>query len=354
MVVILKHGVNRDKADLVKQQIQKRYPHLTDIKISEGEEIITLQIIGSKERSINPTDIEGIEGVERYIPILDPYKLVSKDFQPYPTIIRVGSGKNAVEIGKEFVVMGGPCSVDENTPEIAQMARDAGVKILRGGADKARTSPYSWQGMGEKGFEKLAEAGQAAGLPVIGEVVDTTRIELASQYCDILQVGMRNMDNYWLLKELSQVDKPVLLKRNNAATFDEWMLAAEYLLLGKDDKGNGQYIGGNPNVILCERGILSFDKPNSRNVADANAVTQCKNKTHLPVVGDPSHATGKRENVVTTGLAYVAAGADGLIVEAHYDPSLAKTDSAQTIDMKQLSYLVKKGEELYNSLRSFI
>jgi 3-deoxy-7-phosphoheptulonate synthase len=346
MVVILEDGIRNGDANRIREEIMRRYPGIKDIKIVSGEEKLTLQIMGGSEREIVKSDIEGMTGVERYIPVLEPYKLASRKFHPEDTVIDVGG----VKIGGEFVVMAGPCSVDLNTPAIAMYIRDAGAKILRGGAFKPRTSPYGWQGMGEEGLEILAEAGHRSGLPVVTEVLDTRDVELVSQYSDILQVGMRNMTNYRLLQELSKTDKSVLLKNDKSAKFDEWMLAAEYIMVGEEN-GNGEYSGGNPNVILCHRGNLSYD-PTFRNTFDVNMVAYAKAESHLPVCGDPSHGTGKRNLVIPVGLAGVAAGADSLLVEAHYDPSLAKTDGAQTIDMDQLSYLVRKGEELYNSLRT--
>lgn len=342
MVVILNRGITVEGAHNVRRDILERYPGLSDARVSVGKERTTLQLIGGAERNIQPEDIEGMEGVDRFVPVLKPYKLASRDFHPEPTVIQVGN----VEIGKEFVVMAGPCSVDENTADIAMGVRDAGAKVLRGGAYKPRTSPYSWQGLGERGLELLADAGQKTGLPVITEVMDASKIDIVSQHADILQLGTRNMKNYDLLKALSQTDTPVLLKRGESASFDEWMLAAEYILVGVEN-GSGEYVGGNPNVILCERGIRSFD-PRFRNTFDVNAVAEAKAESHLPVYGDPSHGTGRRHLVVPVGCSAVAAGADGLLVEAHYDPGIAKSDGAQTIGMDQLRYLVRQGEELYN------
>ncbi len=344
MVVILEEYIRNGDARRIKDEILRRYPGIKDINIVPGEELITLQIVGGAERNIVSSDIEGIEGVKRYVPVLEQYKLGSRKVHPQDTVINVGD----VGIGNEFVVMAGPCSVDETTVDNALRARDAGAKIFRGGAYKPRTSPYAWQGMREKGLEELAKAREKSGLPVITEVLDARDIELVSKYTDILQVGMRNMTNYRLLQELSKVGKPVLLKNDKSAKFEEWMLAAEYILAG-EDTGGGEYTGGNPNVILCHRGNLSYD-PVFRNTFDVGMIAYAKNESHLPVCGDPSHGTGKRGLVVPVGLAGVAAGADSLLVEAHYDPSIAKTDGAQTIDMKQLSYLVRMGEELYSSL----
>jgi 3-deoxy-7-phosphoheptulonate synthase len=343
MVVVLKYGVSLEDAQAIRRMIMDRYPGLDDVKISAGKEMTTLQLIGD-ERGIRPEDIGGISGVERYSPVSKPYKLASRDFHPEDTVIKVGK----VKIGREFVVMAGPCSVDENVAEIAKGVKDAGAKILRGGAYKPRSSPYSYQGMREKGLVLLAEAGTKAGLPVITEVMDAEDIErILASGVDILQVGMRNARNYSLLKELSQCGKPVLLKRGDSSKFDEWLMAGEYLLAGKEN-GGGEHVGGNPNVMLCERGIVGFD-PRFRNTMDINAIAEAKKESHLPVIADPSHGTGRRHLVVPVGLAAVAAGADGLLVEAHYDPGLATSDGAQTIGLKDLGKLVRAGEEIYKS-----
>ncbi len=345
MVVILKPEVKYGEANEIRRNIMERYSEISDIKIVPGEEVVTLQIMGGAERSIDPLDIEGIEGVDRYIPVLEPYRLASRKYHPSNTIVKVGN----LEIGNEFVVMAGPCSVDDTIEENAKHLVDAGVKIIRGGAVKPRGSPYSWQGMGEPGYEKLAKAGQLVNLPVISEITDKTMVEMVSNYVDIFQVGARHMENVPLLLELAKTDKPVLLKNKDSATAEQWLLHAEYLLAGKGNK-NGEYEGGNPNVILCHRGDVSFDRPEFRNTFDVAKITYAKQNSHLPVCGDPSHGTGKRCRVVPLGLSAIAAGADSLLVEAHYDPSIAKTDGAQTIDMKELSYLVRKGEEIYNSI----
>jgi 3-deoxy-7-phosphoheptulonate synthase len=341
MVVVLKYGIPLEDAQRIRGNILERYPNLKDAKLSVGREMTTIQLIGD-ERGIRSEDIEGIGGVERYMPVLKPYKLVSREFHPEDTIIRVGN----VEIGKEFVVMAGPCSVEEDMVEIARMVKSAGGKVLRGGAFKPRTSPYADQGMGERGLELLGSAGQIAGMPVITEVMAIADIETVTKYADILQVGMRNATNYALLKELSQTRKPVLLKRGLSDAFDVWLQSAEYLYLGKEN-GDGEYRGGNPNVMLCERGIKSFDPDRFRNTLDINAVAEAKRESHLPVIVDSSHGTGKRHLVVPVGLASILAGADGLLVEAHPDPNMAKSDGAQTIDMNALEKLVRAGEELY-------
>lgn len=348
MVVVLKYGVSLEDAQRIRDTIKGKYPGL-EIDISVGEERTLLLLKGSAERMISSDYVAGIEGVETYHPVLKPYKLGLRESHPQDTVIKVGN----VKIGSEFIVMAGPCSIEEKTVmmEIARGVKDAGGKIIRGGAFKPRTFPSDFRGLGEEGLVTLAEAGYATGLPTITEVMDASQIELVARYADILQVGARNSQNFTLLDALSRIDKPVLLKRGAALTFDEWLGSAEYLLLGSRND-NGEYVG-NPNVMLCERGVKSSDPNTFRNTLDVIAVIEARSKSHLPVIADPSHGTGKRHLVVDAGLSAVTAGAHGLLVEAHYNPSKAKTDGAQTIDLKALEKLVRIGEDLYRLRREW-
>ena len=272
--------------------------------------------------NFDPSDFEVMDGVKETHRIVSPYKIASRHFKPAGTIIRIGS----VEIGGPHVVtMAGPCSVeDEDQIErAAGIAAEGGAQIIRGGAFKPRSSPYSFQGLGESGLRIMRKAADRHGLYVISEVMDQTQIPLLAEYSDILQIGARNMQNFNLLRKLGEIRKPVLLKRGIAATIEELLLSAEYILSG-----------GNYEVILCERGIRTFETA-TRNTMDISAIPVLKRLTHLPVVADPSHGTGKRDFVIPMARAAVAAGADGLLVEVHHDPDHAVSDGAQTLRPEQ-------------------
>jgi 3-deoxy-7-phosphoheptulonate synthase len=263
------------------------------------------------------------------IRISEPFKLASRSFRRENTIVRVGN----VHIGgEEVVVAAGPCSVEsrEQVQIIAAAVKASGAKILRGGAFKPRTSPYSFQGLGERGLQYLREAGETLGLPVITEVVDVSQISMVREYADIFQVGARNMQNFMLLGELGRERKPVMLKRGMSSTIEEWLMASEYILKG-----------GNENVILCERGIRTFERY-TRNTLDISAVPVIKKLSHLPVFTDPSHGTGIREKVMPMARASIAAGADGIIVEVHHDPEHAKSDGAQSLYPDQFEQMMKE------------
>src|SRR5271165_218303 len=284
-----------------------------------------------------PADFEVMEGVKEAHRIVSPYKLASKHFKPGGTIIQVGS----VEIGGPHVVtMAGPCSV-ENEYQIeraAEIAVKGGAQMIRGGAFKPRSSPYSFQGMGEDGLKLMRRAADGRGLKVISEVMDQTQIPLLVEYSDILQVGARNMQNFNLLRELGKLRKPVLVKRGISATMEELLLAAEYLMSG-----------GNYDVILCERGIRTFET-STRNTMDISAIPVLKRLTHLPIVADPSHGTGKRDFVVPMARAAVAAGADGLLVEVHHDPEHAMSDGAQTLRPEQFQEMMTQVRAIANAI----
>lgn len=332
MVVIMKPTATEEDRNRVENKIRG---YGADVKTLEGEERTVVNIIGD-ERGIPFDELEVMSGVERAIRILKPYKLVSREAHPEDTIINV----NGVRIGKEFVVMAGPCSVEYEDNEnkmlrIAEEVKNSGAKILRGGAYKPRTSPYSSQGLREEGLKILAKAKKETGLPIITEVLDTKHIDLIGEYTDIFQIGMRNMRNFELLKEVGKTRKPVLLKRGDSSPIEEWLQAAEYILFE-----------GNQYVILCERGIKTFETY-TRNTFDISAISATKDLTHLPVIGDPSHATGRRELIYRMSKAATAAGADGLLIEAHYDPDTAWSDSRQTITTKELKRIIDDCNEIY-------
>jgi 3-deoxy-7-phosphoheptulonate synthase len=274
-----------------------------------------------------PADFEVMDGVKEAHRIMSPYKLASRTFRPAGTVIRIGG----VEIGGDRVVMmAGPCSVEsrEQMLGLAETVAGAGAQILRGGAFKPRSSPYSFQGMGEEGLAILREAADKHGLLVVTEVMDQTQIPLVGSYADILQVGARNMQNFNLLRELGKQPKPVLLKRGIAATIEELLLSAEYILAA-----------GNNAVILCERGIRTFESY-TRNTLDISAIPVVKKLSHLPMIADPSHGTGRRDKVLPMARAAVAAGADGLIIEVHQDPDHALSDGAQSLRPEQFAELM--------------
>lgn len=262
--------------------------------------------------------IEAMDGVERCVKIVQPYKLAGREFHPEPSIVRVG---NTVVGGDGLTVIAGPCAVEseEQIVSAARSVRDAGASMLRGGAFKPRTSPYSFQGLQEEGLKLLALARAETGLPVVTEVMDTEDVELVAEYADMLQIGARNMQNFALLKEVGRVGKPVLLKRGLSATIEEWLMAAEYIISA-----------GNQHVVLCERGIRTFETA-TRNTLDLNAVPVVKQLSHLPIIVDPSHGTGKWSYVTPMARAAVAAGADGLMIEVHPDPEQAVSDGQQSL-----------------------
>lgn len=287
-----------------------------------------LGAVGDK-REVDPRLFELMEGVHEVLRISEPYKLASRTFHPENSVIRFGD----VEIGGESVIiMAGPCAVEdeEQIHTIAGIVKEAGAKVLRGGAFKPRTSPYTFQGLGEAGLRYLKEAGQTHGMAVVSEVIEAKDVELVAEYVDVLQVGARNMQNYPLLRKLGSIRKPVLLKRGMAATIEELLMAAEYIMAG-----------GNYNVIVCERGIRTFEKY-MRNTLDIAAIPVVKKWSHLPIIADPSHGTGRRDKVAPMARAAVAAGADGLIIEVHHQPEKALSDGAQSLYPHQFTRLVEE------------
>ena len=297
-------------------------------EVSRGALRVVIGVIGPED-VIREKPIAAIPGVESVTPVLKPYKLVAHEFRGTRTPVSIGG----VPVGgKEIVVMSGPCSVEsrEQIVSIAQDVKRAGAKILRGGAFKPRTSPYSFQGLGVDGLKMLAEAREATGLPVITEIMDTKDLEVIEEYADCLQVGARNMQNFSLLKAVGRSRLPVMLKRGMAATIKDLLMSAEYVLSE-----------GNFNVLLCERGIRTFETY-TRNTLDLNAVPVLQAETHLPVVVDPTHGIGLREHVPAMALAAVAAGADGLMVEVHNSPELAKSDGEQALLPGEFADLVRR------------
>ncbi len=285
--------------------------------LSQGEVKSIIGVIGDRE-VIYSLELEGLPGVEQVIRVLKPFKLVSRDFQPDDTVVRVG---NSAIGGGAFGVIAGPCSIESEPQmlETAHAVKAAGATMLRGGAFKPRTSPYAFQGMGVDGLKLLRAAGDSVGLPVVTEVLDVRDAAVVAEYADVLQVGARNMQNFMMLDELGTMRKPILLKRGLSATIEELLSAAEYVLKG-----------GNRDVILCERGIRTFETY-TRNTLDLAAVAALKSLTHLPVIADPSHATGRRDLIGPMARAAIAAGADGLMIEVHPDPEHARCDGPQSL-----------------------
>ncbi len=314
MIIIMKMGASEEEIQDVVHGV-KELGYQTHL--SKGEERTIIGVIGD-ERPLDKDRMGRMEGVERIVPILRPFKLASRDFQPSDTTFLV----NDHTVGStQITIMAGPCAVEsrEQILETAQLVRDAGAHLLRGGAFKPRTSPYSFQGLGQEGLEYLAEAGAATELPIVTEVMAPEQVALVGQYADVLQVGTRNMQNYALLHAVGESDLPVLLKRGMMSTIEELLMSAEYIMSH-----------GNRRVMLCERGIRTFETY-TRNTLDINAVPVLKELTHLPVIVDPSHATGKWNLVSAVSRAAVAAGADGLIVEVHPRPEQALSDGGQSL-----------------------
>jgi 3-deoxy-7-phosphoheptulonate synthase len=311
-------------------QIQAVVAQLTDMGFDVHRSTgATRTVIGAVGGGVGDPALIGVQpGVHEVVRISEPYKLASRTFKPENTVINLGDD---VRIGgDEVIVMAGPCSAEseEQVESTAATVKRAGAKVLRGGAFKPRSSPYSFQGHGEKGLQMLRHAADAHNLKLISEVMDISQIELIAKYCDIFQVGARNMQNYTLLRELGHVRKPVLLKRGISATIEEWLLSAEYILAG-----------GNNDVILCERGIRTFETA-TRNTFDISAIPVVKKLSHLPIIADPSHGAGRRDMVAQLARAAVAAGADGLIIEVHNDPDHALSDGAQSMFPAQFDRLM--------------
>jgi 3-deoxy-7-phosphoheptulonate synthase len=336
VIVILKPGVTLKAMGELVRFIESQ--GLRVGRIVRGEERTVLGIIG-EERHVSIDRLRAFEGVEDVVPVLKPFKLVSRELQAADTVVR---GDGFAFGGDGFSVIAGPCAV-ESAPQILETAhflKEHGAHVLRGGAYKPRTSPYSFQGMEVEGLELLARAREETGLAIITEVVSGEDVPDVSSMADILQVGARNMQNFRLLRRVGRSDRPVFLKRGQSATLEEFLLAAEYIVAE-----------GNPNVILCERGIRTFERY-TRNTLDIAAVPVLKGLSHLPVVVDPSHATGRRELVPPLALASLAAGADGIMVEVHPDPENALSDGPQSLTFPQFAGMMGELERLRAALRS--
>jgi 3-deoxy-7-phosphoheptulonate synthase len=322
MVIVMKERATDTQIEAVVGRLREMG---FDIHRSEGESHTVIGAVGHGDLDTQLIAIQ--DGVQEVHRISEPYKLASRSFRPENTVVTIGD----VRIGaEEVVVMAGPCSAEteEQVEASAAAVKRAGAKILRGGAFKPRSSPYSFQGLGEAGLRMLRAAADRHDLKLITEVMEISQIELIERYADIHQVGARNMQNYSLLRELGRATKPVLLKRGISATIEEWLLSAEYVLAG-----------GNKNVILCERGIRTFESY-TRNTLDISAIPVVQQLSHLPVIADPSHGTGRRDKVAPMARAAVAAGADGLIIEVHCDPNHARSDGAQSLFPAQFDQLM--------------
>jgi 3-deoxy-7-phosphoheptulonate synthase len=335
MIVVMKSGAS-------KEQIEKAVSTLDELgykaHLIEGVLRTVIGAVGDERGK--PQDIETLsvlEGVEKVVPILQPYKIASREFKSENTRIKIG---DTVFGDTKVPVIAGPCSVEneEQIMEIAKAVKEAGASLLRGGAYKPRTSPYTFQGLGVEGLKLLAKAREATGLPIVTEILDPHDMESVVEYADVLQVGARNSQNYALLKQVGKSGKPVLLKRGMSSTIMEFLMCAEYILSE-----------GNENVLLCERGIRTFETA-TRNTFDLNAIPVLKEKTHLPVLADPSHGTGYWQYVTPMALAAIAAGADGLLIEVHNKPDIAISDGGQSLKPKKFSILMEKAAPVANAV----
>ena len=329
MIVVMAANATKKNIDNV---IKKLESLNLRTHLSEGEDRTIVGVIGDKKIIAN-LEMEMMAGVEKTVRITEKYKLVSRDFHPLNTVIDVGGVKIG---GDELVVMAGPCSVEsyEQLHAAAEAVKNSGAKILRGGAFKPRTSPYDFQGLGEEGLKLLRQVADEFGMKVVTEIVDREDIELVEKYADILQVGARNMQNFQMLKALGKCNKPVMLKRGLSATISEWLNAAEYIM-----------VGGNENVIFCERGIRTYETY-TRNTLDLSAVAAIKELSHLPIIVDPSHGTGRRSMIAPMSKAGIAAGADGLMIEVHPHPEVALSDGNQSLTPEDFKILMSNLTEI--------
>ena len=329
MIIVLKPEATQEQINYIQERIKK--VGLTAM-VSQGTQRTIIGVIGPED-ILRATPLEVFPGVEKVMPVLAPYKLVSREFRSEPSIIELGKG---VKLGgKKVITIAGPCAIENHKmlKEIAKDVKSCGVEVLRGGAFKPRTSPYSFQGLGEEGLKILKSVGDEFNLVTVTEVMDTRDVELVARYADVLQIGARNMQNFNLLKEVGAIKKPIILKRGLMSTVKELLMSAEYILSA-----------GNFNVILCERGIRTFEDF-TRNTLDISSVPAIKILSHLPIIVDPSHASGKWGLVTPLALAAIAAGADGILVEVHSKPEEALSDGAQSL-------LPQKFRELMNNMKS--
>lgn len=326
MIIITRPDITDNQLDHLRERIEAAGLHT---HLSRGEHRTIIGCIGDEAR-LQELPLLSIPGVESVLPILKPYKLASREFVVNRTIVRVG--ENASIGGTELTIIAGPCSVENRTmlTDTAFAVRDSGATILRGGAFKPRSSPYSFQGLGREALKLLADVRAETRLPVVTEVLDTRDVDLVAEHADMLQVGARNMQNYALLAELGRVQRPILLKRGLSATIVELLMAAEYIMAN-----------GNHQIVLCERGIRTFERA-TRNTLDVSAIPVLKRETHLPVIVDPSHAGGDARLVAPLAYAAIAAGADGLIVEVHPSPEDALSDGDQSLDFKAFASMMSR------------
>ncbi len=333
MIIVLKPGVTEEQIQHIEERIKKL--GLKPV-LSRGIERSLIGVIGEEDK-LRATPLEAIEGVEKVMAVLKPYKLASRDFKRESSVVSI---KDVQVGGKSIAVMAGPCSVEsaELLSEVGHLIKKAGAKILRGGAFKPRTSPYSFQGLGEEGLKYLKNVGSKEGLPVVTEVMDPRQIALVDKYADAFQIGARNMQNFDLLKEVGKTKKAVVLKRGMSATIKDLLMSAEYILSE-----------GNMNVILCERGIRTFEDA-TRNTLDLSAVAVIKQLSHLPVIVDPSHATGRWDLVTPMSMAAVAAGCDGLMIEVHTNPEEALSDGSQSLKPEKFEELMNMTKKVAEAI----
>ncbi|NMA96203.1 MAG: 3-deoxy-7-phosphoheptulonate synthase [Clostridiales bacterium] len=329
MVIVMKTTAKREDMDNIERLLER-----LDLgaHISEGSERTIIGVIGDK-RLLDGVPLELMAGVDKIVHIVEPYKLASRAFDPNPSTIKIGDETIGAD---KLTLIAGPCAVEDRDQilEVAEYLKNCGVGFIRGGAYKPRTSPYSFQGLEEEGFKLLAEARERTGLLVVSEVISTEFLDEAARYVDIIQIGARNMQNFQLLREVGRVKKPVILKRGLSSTVEEWLNAAEYIINE-----------GNYDVILCERGIRTFETY-TRNTLDLSAVPLVKEISHLPIIVDPSHGTGKANLVTSMSRAAIAAGADGLMVEVHPNPKAALSDGPQSLDFPKFSSLLDEVKKI--------
>lgn len=325
MIIVMKPQA---KESSIKKVLDVISANGLEAHLSDGKEVTIIGVVGDKSKLRNQ-NLEIFEDVDKIVEVTESYKLANKKFHPEPSVISVG---NVSIGGDELILMSGPCAVEsqEQVLETAMAIKKSGAQILRGGAYKPRTSPYAFQGLEEEGLRFMKEAREATGLSVICEVTSLSAIESAVKYVDMLQIGARNMQNFYLLKEAGKTGLPILLKRGLSATIDEWLNASEYIMAE-----------GNPNVVLCERGIRTFETA-TRNTLDISAIPVIKERSHLPIIVDPSHAAGVRNYVKPLAKGAVAAGADGLMIETHPNPSCALSDGPQSLTFSQFDELCKE------------
>jgi 3-deoxy-7-phosphoheptulonate synthase len=339
MIAVLKRNASQEDKNKVIEIIRGENFEVHPI---QGVEKTVVGVLGDPARRSNLKEkLQTLGAVEKVVLISDPYKLTSWNFKQQKTVIDLGDG---VKVGgPELTVMAGPCSVENRDQiiETAKIVKAGGAQILRGGAFKPRTSPYSFQGLGEEGLKLMAEAREETGLKIVTELMDVEHIDVVCKYTDIIQIGARNMQNYSLLKEIGKLDKPVMLKRGMAATIKEWLLAAEYVMNN-----------GNHDVILCERGVRTFGEE-TRNTMDLSSIPLVQQLSHLPVIADPSHGTGRWELVTPVARAAVAVGADGIMVEVHPDPQNALSDGPQSLKPKNFQLMMDEINAISKSLHNF-